>query len=482
MGITFAALSAYSFGGRIALIVASSVLAIILLSFSPSRRFAYLPLFVFTGAVLFLGFFDVYRANRFEGGNYYITAEVVSEIVPTGDGGYKLYIGKMAIDEERLVGTALIKIDGPPQGFNAGDTVKIYGRVTKTEFEAFNSYFAANYRAGNIYKTYVKSIEKLAEGKPSFALAAEMRVKKAFFTACKEDTAAICTALLYGDKINLSSALYDDVKTSGLAHILAVSGLHFSVLAAAITFILKKFKANAKVRFVIVTAVMLFYAYVCSFTASVMRAVIMAVVFLAADALGKKTDSLSALGLSAIIILVSNPVNLFEVGFLLSMTSVAGILIFYDSCQKIFKKTGRVISPVISTSISANIGTFPVSCHFFGSFNVFFLVSNILVLPLMNVVFIISLVCSLIVLIIPVYGFLVIFDYLLIPFKVVAFTLSSLKIASVPMPSLGLLTFGYYIVFLICSKFVFLTKREKAISCSAVASIFLALSAVASLF
>ena len=90
-----------------------------------------------------------------------------------------------------------------------------------------------------------------------------------------EENAGFAYAVLFGDKTLLSNEYYNIFKSAGLAHILAVSGLHISFLIALLSFILKKLKIKKKVQFFVILAILIVYNIICNFSPSVFRASVM---------------------------------------------------------------------------------------------------------------------------------------------------------------------------------------------------------------
>ena len=120
---------------------------------------------------------------------------------------------------------------------------------------------------------------------------------------------------MFGDKNFISDSLYDDVKVSGLAHTLAVSGLHIGIFAAFLNMILKKCKAKSLIRLIVVGIVLMIYLAFCNFPASAVRAYVMILCIMFAGVIGAKRDNLSSLALAGIIILGYSPLSLFASGF-----------------------------------------------------------------------------------------------------------------------------------------------------------------------
>ena len=205
------------------------------------------------------------------------------------------------------------------------------------------------------------------------------RIKKKFFKHLSENIANFCTALILGDKANLSTDIIDSFSESSLSHILAISGLHVMYVANFITTITKKFGKRASY-ILSILGVIFFYNLVQN-TSSVLRATIMLVIFYLSKILFRKSDSLTNISISAIFILVMNPFNIYSSSFLLSFMATVGIILFYEYFNKIFKikrnlKILKYLKEQISLGISANITTLPIIATIYNKFSIIFIVSN----------------------------------------------------------------------------------------------------------
>ena len=274
----------------------------------------------------------------------------------------------------------------------------------------------------------------------------------------------------------MNENLYDDVKVSGLAHVLAISGLHISILAMFVSWILKKCRVKSVIRLAVVGVLLLIYLVFCGFASSAMRAFIMTMCLMGARAFGKKPDYLSALSLAAIIIMLINPVNLFAVRFQLSVLAVLGIMLLNKPIIKFFKRDNK-FTQLVTTSLSTNVMTYPVVANVFGQFPVFFLISNLIVLPLMSFIYIGVIILTLFTLIIPLPQILIILDYLLIPFKATVMALSSVAVASIPAVGMGVFSIGYYLAIIIQSRYIFIRRDLKIKISLSVLAVFLFLAA-----
>ena len=131
-----------------------------------------------------------------------------------------------------------------------------------------------------------------------------------------EKEAGIVIAMVLGEKYLLDDEVRDLYQGSGISHILAISGLHISLVGAAIYIFLRKLRLGLIASTVLSLAVVYSYGVLTNFSVSTNRAVVMYSVMLFARIIGKTFDILSALSLSAFLILFQNPIELFQPGFL----------------------------------------------------------------------------------------------------------------------------------------------------------------------
>ncbi|MGI6071519.1 MAG: ComEC/Rec2 family competence protein [Lachnospiraceae bacterium] len=186
------------------------------------------------------------------------------------------------------------------------------------------------YRSLGIYQKYKIKYVEITGGRVrpvSQGLRLLKSRMKTAILACTEDDskeAGVLIAMACADKSALNDEIRDLYSAGGIAHILAVSGLHVSFVGMGIYRILRRF-AGYKVSAGCAVALIICYCIMSGGAASAFRAATMLIVRLAAEGLGKKYDLLSALSLSAILLLVENPFYVNNTGFLLSFGAVAGI-------------------------------------------------------------------------------------------------------------------------------------------------------------
>ncbi len=204
---------------------------------------------------------------------------------------------------------------------------------------------------------------------------------------------AILKAMLLGEQQELSPDLRQSFSAAGISHILAVSGLHTGIVAMLIYWLLyplKLLEATRRWRPVIAMVVLWIYCFITGLSPSAIRATIMASFLLVAEAMERRNSSLNALFAAAFFMLLYDIDLLFHVGFQLSFSAVASILLFYPRLNVWGKSPNRLIrwiSSTLAVSIAAQIGTLPLAIYYFHTIPLLFLLGNIVVLPLLPVIF-----------------------------------------------------------------------------------------------
>ncbi len=200
------------------------------------------------------------------------------------------------------------------------------------------------------------------------------------------DSGAFLRAILLGDRSELPKDIQESFKKSGTMHILAISGLHIALIAFFIVTFLKllRFRRGFYCTFTIVFLIL--FALLTLSRPSVVRAVVMACIFILGKLLGRKVDVYNSLGAAAIFILLWNPKDLFAVGFQLSFLAVLSILYFTPKFIKLTKQgtnfyIKKYIFTPIAVSVSAWLGTAPLIFYYFKIFTPIAIVANIFVIP-----------------------------------------------------------------------------------------------------
>ena len=197
----------------------------------------------------------------------------------------------------------------------------------------------------------------------------------------------LAAGVLTGEKESMSEEVFEAFKRTGTAHILAVSGLNVGLLALAIQICLQRFKVTTIGRwasFFLFAFILLVYCYVTGNSPSVKRAAFMSMVFIGGETLGRKTYPLNSLALADFLILLFDPLDLLNPGFLMTNGAVLSILLLYPRFTASPKKkegflraTGRLFLGGLLVTLAAILGVSPVIAGYFGTFSMVSIVANL---------------------------------------------------------------------------------------------------------
>lgn len=212
------------------------------------------------------------------------------------------------------------------------------------------------------------------------------RISQSYFISVPARQFIITTLL--GDSSNLGRDIRKSFSSTGLSHILAVSGLHVGIIFLLLSIILYPLRQYRKTRYVIIMVTLVIYAFITGLSPSVIRATIMALFLLVSAMLYRRNTSLNALFGSAVFILMFNPLDLFNAGFQLSYLSVLAILLMSDKMNPFppHKRILYKVGTILSVSLAATAGTCALSVYYFKIFPVSFLITNAVVVPVLPLI------------------------------------------------------------------------------------------------
>ncbi|MDR1583748.1 MAG: ComEC family competence protein [Prevotellaceae bacterium] len=208
----------------------------------------------------------------------------------------------------------------------------------------------------------------------------------------KSEELAVALALLIGDKRFLEDDLRDSYTNSGTIHLLAVSGLHVGIVFMILNFMLRFMDRKKKLRLIkgfIILISLWIYASVAGLASSIVRASTMFSIFVVADMANKSKSTYNNIALSCFIMCLSNPYVIFESGFQLSYLAVLGIVYFQPKFMKPFHNCNKFVKPLVecmTVTLAAQLGTLPVILYIFKVFPMYFMLSNLILVPYTSVV------------------------------------------------------------------------------------------------
>ncbi|HOC32842.1 MAG TPA: ComEC/Rec2 family competence protein, partial [Ruminococcus flavefaciens] len=152
-----------------------------------------------------------------------------------------------------------------------------------------------------------------------------------------EDAGGFLAGMIFGEKRELDSEIKTSLYRSGIGHILAVSGLHVSIIAILLMSVLRKANVNRFISYGIMNVMLISFVAMANYPVSAIRAAIMMDLFHGARLIHRQNNSLNSLAIASLIILTAQPYAIFDAGFLLSVSGTFGIAVFAPFMTKNMK-------------------------------------------------------------------------------------------------------------------------------------------------
>lgn len=205
----------------------------------------------------------------------------------------------------------------------------------------------------------------------------------------RPESKQIALALLLGQKESLGKEVKQAYAATGTQHILAVSGLHvaiiYSILLLPLTYFKQEGHALRKIYLLLVMGLIWIYALMTGFSPSVVRAVVMFSLVTLGQMRKRKPSIWNILSFSALLLLVLDPGVRTDLGFQLSYLAVAGIVGLQPLILQLWSPPNRVLDyfwQMAAVTLAAQLITSPLTIHYFHAFPSYFLLANLLIVPL----------------------------------------------------------------------------------------------------
>lgn len=298
------------------------------------------------------------------------------------------------IDDQTYYGGRIL-LYGDNDQIPIGSAVCAGGTAEKFEHASNEGSFdaAEYYRLQNItFCVYADETELIAEPHTLWReqlYRFQSRVSDVFTQELNERDAGILCTLVLGNKSQLDAEIRQMYQGAGISHILAISGLHISILGFGIYRFFRKIRCSYFISAMVSSVIVCGFALMSGFGVSTRRAFIMYLFMMGARVLGRTYDSANALAAAALVILVQNPLALFQSGFLFSFTALVSLTLFTPFLQKspeeendqrtTFREkfVGRFLA-----SAAIQLWMMPLTAWFYYEVPIFALFLNLLVIPL----------------------------------------------------------------------------------------------------
>lgn len=243
------------------------------------------------------------------------------------------------------------------------------------------------------WKMTADSWEKLPGGNPLLRVLGRVKERSAgILDRCGGANAGIFKAMLLGLKGDIPDEVYALYQESGISHLLAISGLHVSMLGMGLHGLLRKLRLGKRPAAALSGGFMVLYGIMTGFSPSTQRAVIMFLASMAAGWVGKTYDLASALSLAGAVILWLEPLALMQGGVQLSFLAVGGIGVLGRMLERGKVWEGRA-GRLLLSGLAVQLATYPAVAYHFFIYPPYSIFLNLLVIPLMTYAMVSGLLC-----------------------------------------------------------------------------------------
>jgi len=223
----------------------------------------------------------------------------------------------------------------------------------------------------------------------SFIISARLKILSALKENIKsKDELAIAEALLVGYRDDLDIDIVQAYSSTGVVHIISISGLHLGIIYLFLAWLFNKIPGINKVKVVrlaLLLGSLWIFSLVTGASPPVLRAAVMFSFIIIGEGLGRQSSIYNTLAASAFVLLCVDPFMLWDIGFQLSYLSITGIVMFQKPLYKLLYFDNKLFDKIwklMSVSIAAQLLTFPLCLYYFHQFPLFFITTNIIVVPL----------------------------------------------------------------------------------------------------
>ena len=254
-----------------------------------------------------------------------------------------------------------------------------------TNYGAFD---ARAYQYGNGVMACIEKVELHNRQLPVIPLREKLcqirkKIETIYYMLFPDAHAALASAMVLGIKENMDKEIKAMYQENGIAHLIAISGLHIAMIGGTLYHFLRKMVGSYKVAALVGGTFIILYGILSGLSGATCRAIVMLLVSIGADVAGRRYDGLTAMSLALFVMIIWNPYQITQAGFLLSFGAVCGI-IFIKPLWKMYFPRLSFLSEGLSVSFSVQLVITPVLLWFFYEIPLYGVLLNLVVVPLMN--------------------------------------------------------------------------------------------------
>lgn len=288
--------------------------------------------------------------------------------------------------------TVLVSVDHPKQTWHYGDVVSAEGLIyaPRDQMNEKGFSYAAYLRTKGIAALMYCEDEsvKFYHNEAGLPWKAKNFVLRQIDRFIPGEAGAVLKGITLGDKSDFTPEMKTMFSRAGISHIVVVSGMHMSILMLFVMYVCKRCGLKKRTRAVAAAVVVFCFMCMVGFTPSVLRAGITCIMAMLALLLRRKKDFLTTMAVAAAAVVLLNPYSLFNISFQLSFAATIGIVYLAEPVKKAVAFLPDAIAEIVAMSIAANIATLPITVWYFSDVSLVAVLSNVIVVPFVNVLFI----------------------------------------------------------------------------------------------
>jgi competence protein ComEC len=290
-----------------------------------------------------------------------------------------------------------------PLDLRAGDRIKVSAQIqTARDHRNFDESRLENLRQNQNIHGYAASkspllVELLERGKgpslrrlmSSLKLLLQRAIENNFASpdgSALTREGAVLEALLLGERRRMDETTALALQKSGLYHLIAISGAHIAIISFLLFGLLRLCRVPKRPTYAILIVLLVFFAMLVEGRASVLRATIMAIVYLGGRLLWRKANLLNTISISAFLLLLANPFSLFDMGFELTYAATLSIIVFFPRIVRFLPHLPLRFTELFTLSLTAQLGVLPFIARSFHRVTFASLFLNLLAMPLIGVI------------------------------------------------------------------------------------------------
>jgi len=338
-------------------------------------------------------------ARQSTGDTAIITGTIVSE-PEESDSKTSFILKTIKINGSDTKGNVLVNYSAEENNFFYGDIIEITGKFFRPDppstpgtFDYKKYLFRKRIYA--LLSVYQKNDIRIIGRQPSFIWQLSLKLRRQILYAYEKNLlpqqAAVLSGITIGEKSGLTNYIQKIFIDAGVMHVLVVSGSNVAFVSVIFFWIFRNIlRLKKKISLGILIPIILLYAMITGSNPPVLRATIMTLIVIFALLLSRNSDVYQGIFFAALVILIYNPLTLFETGFQMSFAATIGIIYFFPifrEALKIYKlpKFFNWLISIFLVSFSAQIAIAPSLAYYFNKVSLIALVSNLVILPMIGI-------------------------------------------------------------------------------------------------